>query len=116
MVESASLGPVKLSSLHGKQCIIFALYKIIWVMQNLDKVLNKWFKGLGKPNSVDGKWNIMQVIEYRRIMGMSHHLQVYTATEDQYQWMLEHRNRTREQMGELRQIKRRLKQRQWECI
>lgn len=85
-------------------------------MQKLNEILNGWFKGEGKPNSVNGEWSIDQVINYRVIMGMSHNLQVYTALKDEKNWDKIKHNMSRNEKGDIKQIKRQLKQRQWECI
>lgn len=77
--------------------------------RKLSRVLQGWFKGTGKPNSVDGEWNIHQVIEYRRIMAFSHHLEVYTATSDNEAWDRLFKNRSRNDIGKLNHLRRRLK-------
>ncbi|MEO6304477.1 MAG: hypothetical protein ABIP51_15035 [Bacteroidia bacterium] len=81
-------------------------------MQNISKlneILKRWFTGTGKPNSIDGNWNIHQVINFRSVMGFSHNLQVYSATKNYDKLDRLFSNRSKNEIGRLKQLSRSLK-------
>lgn len=77
----------------------------------VNELLQSWFKGTGKPNSIDGQWNIHEIIEYRRIMVSNHWYTLYTALGDDLAWDRIKDRLSKNTKGNLKQLRRKLNQR-----